>query len=326
LILTDKGEVAVEDLAIGGRVVTLSGEARAIKWIGRRAYDGRFIAGNREVLPVCVMAGALADGMPARDLSLSPEHSLYIDGMLVPVGYLINGATITQAERADRLEYFHIELESHDVVFADGAPAESFVDCDNRLMFQNGAEFAALYPEDDRAGWEFCVARLEWGSEKLTAIRDALLARAEALGHLLERDPELHLIVDDVALSPDLVRGGLYRFAIPAGSTAVWLASSSAVPAEAVAASRDVRRLGVPVGRIALHDGDISIDASHSHAALCNGFHADEVSHRWTGGLARLPEAWLRSFAGAFTLEIQLVPNELGYRLPPAAFARDIAA
>ena len=67
LILTDKGEVAVERLAIGDRFVTLSGAAKAIVWIGHRAYDPRFIAGKEGVLPVRIAADALADGVPARD-------------------------------------------------------------------------------------------------------------------------------------------------------------------------------------------------------------------------------------------------------------------
>ena len=324
LILTEQGEVPVEDLAIGGRVVTLSGEAKPIKWIGRRAYDGRFIADNRQVLPIRILAGALGDGVPARDLSLSPAHSLYIDGALVPAEYLVNGATIAQAESADRLEYFHIELESHDVVFAEGAPAESFVDCNNRLMFQNGAEFAALYPEDDRPTWKFCVTRLEPGSEQLTAIRAGLLERAEALGHALDFDPDLHLIVDSEIVRPDTT-GGVYRFDIPAGCAAVRLASRSAVPAEIAAASRDIRRLGVPVERLVMHDADLSIEASHSHSALREGFHEDEASHRWTDGLGCLPEAWLRSFSGGFTLEVQVASSWLGYRLLAPAGARAAA-
>src|SRR5208282_307990 len=86
LIWSERGEVAVEDLAIGDRLITLLGAARRVKWIGRRAYDGRFVAANRKVLPIWVEAGALARGVPARDLFLSPEHSLYLDGALVPAG------------------------------------------------------------------------------------------------------------------------------------------------------------------------------------------------------------------------------------------------
>src|SRR5437660_5276991 len=97
--------------------------------------------------------------------------------------------TVVQAERVDTVEYFHIELETHDIIFADGAPAESFTDCDNRFMFANGGEYAALYPGDERPGWDFCVKRLEWEDDRLTEIRARLLRRAALLGHTPDTDP-----------------------------------------------------------------------------------------------------------------------------------------
>ncbi len=161
--------------------------------------------------------------------------------------------------------------------------------------------------------WDFCAPRLEPGAPELTAIRTALLDRAEHLGYALDSDPDLHLIVDGAIVPAQTVSGGVYRFDIPAGSAAVWLASRSVVPAEAEAASRDIRRLGVAVERLVLCDGDLSIEAWHAHPGLCDGFHDDEASHRWTDGLGRLPEALLRPFAAAFALELHLAPCTLEY-------------
>ena len=316
LILTPAGEVPVEELAIGDRIVALAGEERPIRWIGYRAYDGRFIAGNRQVLPICVTADAIASGVPARDLYLSPEHSLWIDGVLVQAKHLVNGATIVQADGIDRVEYFHVELDEHDVIFADGAAAETFVDCDNRLMFANGAEYARLYPSEDRARWQFCAERLEWDSDELTDIRAALAWRAAALGHDLDPDPDLHLIVDGEIIRPEAANGRRHRFTVPAGAGEIEIASFSSVPTEIEPASRDVRRLGVPVERIVLHDADMQLEIGHGSEALSNGFHAAEPGHRWTDGRGRLSAALLAPFAGPLTLDLCLAPNALHYRPP----------
>jgi len=324
LIWTERGEVPVEDLEIGDEVVILSGAARAIKWIGRRAYDGRFVTDNRAVLPIRIEAGALADGVPARDLWVSPEHALYIDGVLVPASLLVNGATIRQVERIDRLEYFHIELAAHEVILAEGAPAESYVDCDNRFMFLNGGEFATLYPGDTPTPWQFCAPRVEPGSAELSAIRAALRERTEALGDRLTDDPDLHLIIDGEIIRAHVIDGEVYRFTIPAGSGAIWFASRSAVPAEAKALSQDQRRLGVAIERIVLRDDDLRTEIGYGHASLRDGFHEDEGGHRWTDGMARLPEELLRPFGGEVTIELHLIKPGLRYPLAtpvPAAAA-----
>ena len=321
LILTSEGEVAVEDLAIGDRVVTFSGKSQPIKWIGRRVYDGRFLTDNRAVLPIRVEAGALANGVPARDLWVSPEHSLYIDGVLVQAKHLINGATIVQAESVERVEYWHIELAAHDVILADGAPAETFVDCDNRFMFHNAAEYALLYPDDDRPTWEFCARRLEWGSDELATIRAGLLARAETLGRITA-DADLHLIADGQIVRAQSVANRVWRFALRGGARSLAIASRSVVPHASEAASADERALGVAIERIILVGAGLRIEIGHDCPALGAGFHADEGGHRWTDGLAHLPEELLRPLAGDSTVEIQLAEMVLRYRCEaPAAAA-----
>src|SRR5271154_1086573 len=103
--------------------------------------------------------------------------------------------TITQVDAVEHLEYFHIELDSHDVILAEGTPAETYIECDNRLMFHNAAEFPALYPDGMPGGLhQPCAARLGESDAAVTTIREQLLARAVVLGHRVTDDPGLHLV------------------------------------------------------------------------------------------------------------------------------------
>jgi hypothetical protein len=121
-----------------------------------------------DVLPVCVKAGAIADNVPQRDLWLSPHHALYFKdahagGVLIEAVDLINGVSIVQADRVEQVGYFHVELESHDVLIAEGASAESFIDDDTRHMFHNADEYRALYPGMTATSAQYCAPRLNEG-------------------------------------------------------------------------------------------------------------------------------------------------------------------
>jgi len=196
-MLTDRGEVAVEDLCIGDSLLTMSGAARPIRWIGRRSYDGHFAAGNSRVLPIRISQGALADGEPRRDLWVSREHAVFLDGLLIPALALVNGVSIVQAEAVDRVEYFHLELETHDVIHAEGALAETFVDDDSRGQFQNALEYRLLYQDASHGPAHYCAPRVEDG-EELEAVRRRILARTPAAGAAPAPCGRLHCYLDAV--------------------------------------------------------------------------------------------------------------------------------
>lgn len=173
-------ERPVEDLRIGDLVVTAAGRLRPIRWIGRRSYSGRFAGRNPEVLPVCFEAGSLGDDVPSRDLWVSPKHAMVLDGLLLPAEVLVNGRTIIKAERVTEVEYFHIELDSHDVLIAEGAASESYVEDNNRGMFANALDRRAADAGTAPVDAVYCLPRVEYGFA-LDAIRRRLAVRAAGL-------------------------------------------------------------------------------------------------------------------------------------------------
>jgi hypothetical protein len=145
LIATPDGERAIEDLAIGDDVLTAAGRTAPIRWIGRQTIAARFASPDR-VLPIRIRAGALGDGLPLRDLLVSPAHAILVDGILAQAGALVNGTTIRREDDVPEVfTYYNIELAEHDLLLAEGVPAETFVDNVSRNTFDNGAEHAALY-------------------------------------------------------------------------------------------------------------------------------------------------------------------------------------
>jgi hypothetical protein len=133
-ILTPVGELAIEDLRPGDLVVTESGKTQPIRWIGRRHVDFRHHPHRQRVLPVRVAANAFGPCKPARDLLLSPDHALFIDDVLIPVRHLLNGSTVAQIVCRE-ITYYHIELPRHDVLLAEGLPAESYLEAGAREAF-----------------------------------------------------------------------------------------------------------------------------------------------------------------------------------------------
>ena len=137
-ILTAEGERPVETIAPGDMLITADGRAEPAVWVGRRSYAGRFLRRQAHLLPVRIRAGALGSRLPRRDLLVSPNHALLLDGVLVQAGFLVNDRSITVEHGCQQVDYHHIELARHDVILAEGAPAETFLDDDSRGIFQAG--------------------------------------------------------------------------------------------------------------------------------------------------------------------------------------------
>jgi hypothetical protein len=141
--------------------MTLHRGAQRIRRITQRQYDGRFVKSNHLILPVRIRAHALAPNVPTRDLRVSPGHGLHCQGVLVPAWRLVNGTTITQTAVAGVINYFHLELDSHEVLLAENCPAESYYDTAKARFaplprIENGA---LLHEIQQRAGQSRGVGR-----------------------------------------------------------------------------------------------------------------------------------------------------------------------
>lgn len=180
LIATKDGEVPVEQLKIGDMVRTASGTLKKIRWIGHRSYAAEFVSNNRGLMPILIKAGALADNVPRRDLKVSPLHAMYLDGVLVAASALINGETVIQCDVNEQIDYFNVELDTHDLLMAEGAPSESYVEDGGRGMFHNAAEYYSRYPDAVSKEAVHYAPRVETG-EVLVAIWQRINSRAKTL-------------------------------------------------------------------------------------------------------------------------------------------------
>ncbi|GAB0119161.1 Hint domain-containing protein [Acidisoma sp. 7E03] len=172
-IETAAGRVAVERLAVGDRLRTVSGAWRPIRWIGHRTVDCARHPAPDAVRPVRIRAGAFGAGLPVRDLDLSPDHAIFAEGVLVPIKHLVDGGAIRQ-RRVRSVTYYHVELDSHDVILAEGLPVETYLDTGDRAAFANGGDVLSFHPA--------------WGSEA----RDvSLLFEAEGYAPLRVTGPEI---------------------------------------------------------------------------------------------------------------------------------------
>jgi T5SS/PEP-CTERM-associated repeat protein len=186
-IRTTRGEVKVEDLRQDDLAITgIDGSEAPVVWIGHREVDCARHPQPKSVWPVRIRAGAFGRGLPKRALTLSPDHAVYVNEVLVPVKHLINGTTIAQV-KVDRVTYYHVELDRHDVLYADGLPAESYLDVGDRANFANGGPVVRLHI-DLAHHWEAggCAPLVIYGPE-LEGVKAVVAALEDVLGNRMPR-------------------------------------------------------------------------------------------------------------------------------------------
>lgn len=247
-ILSPDGYRKVETLRPNDPVITANGERRPVRWIGWRTLDlGPEAA--RAARPVLILPNAFGPGRPNRVVRLSPSHCIHMasraGSVLIPVTHLVNGATILRDTGAQAATYFHIELDRHDIVLADGLACESYFDDGNR---------AVMYQELGRR----CPARRMYApvvssGARLAEARRCLHEIALEAGFATRFQPSLRALAGGQIFTPEVTREGEGRaaqFALPQKVRELVLLSTTACPADTDPESEDRRELGVCLGEM----------------------------------------------------------------------------
>jgi hypothetical protein len=238
-LLTPNGYRPIESLSPGDALITQGGDRRPLRWIGHRTLD-LFGRNARAGAPVLIMPHAFGPNRPLRALRLSPLHAVFIDGVLVPSIHLVNGATIRREAGRAAVTYYHLELDRHDAVLAEGLACETYLCTGNRggLYHEAGRRTPATRP----------LARRVTTGPALAAIRRRLHDIALAAGFTLTYHPVLRAVANDITTMPDMtmVAGRrIARFALPAATSQLTLLSTTACPADTDPDSEDRRDLAL---------------------------------------------------------------------------------
>lgn len=161
IIDTELGPRPIESLLVGDLIRTQDNGLQPIRWIGKRTLDSLDLIRNPQLCPVRINAGALGNNLPYTDLSLSPQHCILLDDwrasylfgqpqVLVAIKHLINDQGIRIDKNADTVTYFHLLFDRHEIIHANGVPAESLHTGDMALTAIGDeaiAELELIFPD-----------------------------------------------------------------------------------------------------------------------------------------------------------------------------------
>ena len=161
LIMTSRGEVRVEKLAVGDLVLTVDHGLQPIRWIGSRCLDAAELRASPHLLPIHIAAGALGDSLPTRKLIVSPQHRCLVSSIiaermfgerevLVAAKHLLDAPGVSIASAAAGVTYLHLLFDRHELVVSNGAVTESFYPGDQALSAVDQAardEILEIFPD-----------------------------------------------------------------------------------------------------------------------------------------------------------------------------------
>ena len=307
-------------------MVTASGERRPIKWLGHRTVDCTQHPGPRALWPVRVEATAFGPNLPSFDLYLSPGHSVcvkLINETLIPIQELVNGSTIAYAPM-DTVTYWHVELASHDILIANGLPAESFLEMGaNRSCLDADAPADLPIEVLARTHDNFCRRFVDSGP-LLAVVREELSRRATDLGWAPARAVEIVGLARDRTIKP-LLLGCEAVFPLPADACDVTIRSCLTTPA--LMGDADPRSLGLAVYGLALvtEAGEVRVldlDAHELKGSFHPGEREDGLHYRWTNGDLVIPAALQDGLAGSLMLRLTFETSTVrGWTAPPTVSA-----
>lgn len=301
LIATPQGHRPIETLSAGDEVFVLRGSAivsEKIIWAGSglcttRTTRYKDLAGY----PVRIRAGALGDALPHKDLFVTPEHCLFLDGGLIPARMLVNGHSITYEETLSTYSYHHIELARHGLIFANGALSESYLDTGNRFIFGFQTKISSdLETGKSRAWQKDAAAPLMTNQDFVEPVWRRLAARCGApTCYALPSCPSEEIALetlDGQTILPLRTRDDGYVFRFHPKGQAVYFKAPTRRPCDMIGPFMDDRReLGVLVRGIQIFTPENCFDIHpNSIAGAGSGWNdVEALTQRWTKSKALIP-------------------------------------
>ena len=306
LIATDEGESPVEQVLVGDFVSATVGDqkvSREVIWVGSNHVQVRpELSDDRAGYPVRILKNAISENVPFKDMLITSEHCLCIDGNFIPARMLVNGISIFYDKTITSYDYYHIETAEHSVITADGMLTESYLDTGNRKSFQSDANVVRIGAGAPavRSWSRDAAAPLVTARSIVEPVFRQIETRAKTQGiktvsaaPQLCEDAELRLVTDKGHVIRKLREtDGVAMFMIPSDVTAVSIISRTSRPSDTIGPFVDDRReLGVLIGEITLFDAVETrrLDTPFTDSTLEGWDVLENSACRWTNGKAALP-------------------------------------